>query len=234
MNRRPYPSRNRPTARPRSRAAGWLLTALVASVLAGSVQAGELYRFKNASGGLVLSSSIPNERVTEGYEVIDSYSGRLLRTVAPQISAEEAAAKAEFERRVGVCKIALRRVQTMYESNEDIDKAETKALQSLETRIVNAQANLTHLRNQRSNFEDQAARMERSGNGVTPALMGNLERANNQIANLEKEIQHRSAEQDEARDGYALDRKIFAVEDCELAASQGEFAADDPQLADNG
>lgn len=234
MKSRPHPLSPSPSLRPRSRAVGWLLAALAAGSLAGPVQAGELYRFKSAGGGLVLSSSIPNERVTQGYEVIDGYSGRVLRTVAPQISAAEAAAKAEFERRVGVCQIALRRVQTMYESNEDIDSAETKALQSLETRIVNAQANLTHLKNQRSNFEDQAARMERSGNGVTPALMGNLERANNQIENLEQEIAHRSAEQEETQAGYALDRKIFAVEDCEAAAVHAVFDSEDPQLADNG
>ncbi|MFK7912420.1 MAG: hypothetical protein AB8B93_00785 [Pseudomonadales bacterium] len=185
--------------------------------------AGQLYRFTNADGGLELSSSVPNARVPFGYDVIDSRSGRLLRKVDPQLTAAEAAAKAERERRIGVCAIAQRRVQTMYESDADINDAESKALQSLETRIVNAQANLTHLRNQRSKLEDQAARLERNGTGVTPVLVGNLDRANNQIDNLDLEIEHRRQEMADTRAGYEQDRAIFALGDCEVAASSPLF-----------
>lgn len=206
---------------------------LLSLLIVSTAQAGQLYRYRNADGGLEISSSIPNDRVPKGYEVIDSFSGRLLRTVAPQLTPEQAAAKAEHERRVGICEIAQRRVQTMYESNDDIDQAETKALQSLETRIVNAQANLTHLRSQRSKLEDQAARMERSGKGVTPILVGNLERAQNQIQNLEVEIVQRQEEQQETRNGYELDRQIFELGDCEQAAKSPLFDLQDAQLADN-
>ncbi len=207
----------------------------VSLMLLGSVaQAGQLYRYRNADGGVEISSSIPNDRVPKGYEVIDSTSGRLLRTVAPQLTPAQAAAKAEHERRVGVCTIAQRRVQTMYESDEDIDQAETKAMQSLQTRIVNAQANLTHLRSQRAKLEDQAARMERSGKGVSPILVGNLERAQNQIKNLEQEIVQRHSEQQETRDSYLLDRQIFELDDCEQAAKSPLFDLADEQIAENG
>lgn len=227
----------------RRRGAARMLTLALAgaAMLALPAHAAQLYRFTNSQGGLELSYSIPNDRVPYGYEVIDSQSGRLLRTVAPQLTPAEAAAKAEHERRMGVCKIAQRRVQTMYESDADIDDAETKAMQSLETRIVNAQANLTHLINQRSRLEDQAAQLERSGRGVTRRLIANLERANNQIKTLEREISQRHAERKETRDGYELDRSIFALGDCEVASASPLFdeqtAADsdsDEQLADNG
>lgn len=207
------------------------------AVAAAPAHAGKLYRFTGADGGLVLSSSIPNDRVPLGYDVIDSRSGRLLHKVAPQLTPAEAAAKAERERRIGVCKIAQRRVQTMYESDADIDDAETKALQSLETRVVNAQANLTHLQNQRSKLEDQAARLERNGTGVTPRLIANLERANTQIKNLELEIAQRHLEQDETKHSYTLDRSIFALGDCEVASESPLFdlkspvAANDDQVA---
>lgn len=215
-------------------------TVLVAVSL--PAHAGQLYRFTNAEGGVELSSSVPNSRVPFGYDVIDSRSGRLLRKVDPQLTPAQAAAKAERERRIGVCAIAQRRVQTMYESDVDIDDAESKALQSLETRIVNAKANLTHLRNQRSKLEDQAARMERNGTGVTPVLVGNLDRAANQIATLELEIEHRRQEQDDTRSGYEQDRAIFAMGDCEVASQSPLFdlklpvpeeAADD-RVAGNG
>lgn len=220
----------------------YLAAASVLVALTLPAHAGQLYRFTNADGGVELSSSVPNSRVPFGYDVIDSRSGRLLRKVDPQLTPAEAAAKAERERRIGVCAIAQRRVQTMYESDADINDAETKTLQSLETRIVNAQANLTHLRNQRSKLEDQAARLERNGTGVTPVLVGNLDRANTQITNLELEIAHRRQEQDDARAGYEQDRAIFALGDCEIASQSPLFdlkppvpeAAPDDQVAGNG
>ena len=186
-------------------------------------QAANLYRFRDANGGLVISSSIPNDRVPLGYEVIDGTSGRTLQKVAPQLSPAEAAAKAEFERRLALCTRAQRRVRTMYEVPEDIDAAETQALESLETRIINAQANLVHVRNQLSQFEQQAARLERNGTGVTAVLVGNIERAKAQIANLEQEIAQRRAEQAATRNEYARDRAIFKVNDCELAVDSALF-----------
>ena len=98
----------------RKRAPGLRQSVAVATLLAAMAlpaQAGQLYRFTNADGGLELSSSIPNDRVPFGYDVIDSRSGRLLRKVDPQLTAAEAAAKAELERRVNVCQIAQRRVR---------------------------------------------------------------------------------------------------------------------------
>lgn len=210
-----------------------LLVAVLGLLPLSMAQAGALYRYKNADGGIELSSSIPNDRVPFGYDVIDGASGRLLRTVAPQLTPAEAAAKAEHERRVGVCQIAQRRVQTMYESHEDIDNAEIKAMQSLETRIVNAQANLTHLRNQRSKLEDQAARLERSGKGVTPVLVGNLERASNQIETLLQEIDARRSEQLDTREGYELDRQIFSLGDCEVASKSRLFDLPEEQVAES-
>ncbi|MEM1230301.1 MAG: hypothetical protein AAGI15_07185 [Pseudomonadota bacterium] len=217
---------------PRALLAPLLLSVLLGPLSISAAHAGQLYRFKSAEGGTVLSSSIPNERVAFGYDVIDSNSGRVLRKVAPQLTPEEAAIKAEHERRVSVCEVALRRVRNMYESPADIDNAETKALQSLETRVVNAQANLTHIRNQRTNLEEQAARLERNGTGINPALMGNLERAGNQIANLEQEIEQRKVEREETLEGYALDRTIFAFDNCEAAAVSAVFDGDEPQLAE--
>ena len=203
-------------------------------LLALPAQAANLYRFRDANGGLVISSSIPNDRVPLGYEVIDGNSGRTLQKVAPQLSPAEAAAKAEFERRLALCARAQRRVQTMYETPTDIDAAEKQALESLETRIINAQANLTHVRNQLSQFEQQAARLERNGTGVTAVLVGNIERAKAQIANLEKEIAQRREEQAATRKEYSRDRAIFEVEECEQAVDSALFDLDseqDPELA---
>ena len=217
----------KPTLLPLRSSAVRLGVGLLVGALALPAQAANLYRYRNAEGGLVIASSIPNDRVPLGYEVIDSNSGRLLRRVAPQLTPAQAAAKAEFERRLKLCERSQRRVRTMYETSDDINAAEAQALESIETRVLNAEANLLHVRNQLSRFEEQAARLERSGTGVSAVLVGNIERANVQIANLEGEIDQRRVEMQRARVEYERDRAIFALGECESAVDSSLFDRQD-------
>lgn len=200
-----------------------IVVATLALALALPVQAAQLYRYRNADGGLVIASSVPNDRVPLGYEVLDQNSGRLVRTVAPQLTPAQAAAKAEFERRFALCETAQRRVKTMYESDADIDAAEAQAMESVETRIINAQANLTHVRKQQGQFEEQAARMERNGQGINTILVGNLDRTRVQVASLEQEIEQRRQEQAQIAIEYNRDRMVFDLSACEKAAGHQLF-----------
>ncbi len=183
-------------------------------------QAGQLYRYNNEQGGIEISASVPNELVINGYQVIDSATGRVLRTVAPQLTAEQARLKAAREARLAQCSDTQRRVNSLYETLEDIDHAENQALDSIETRIINAQAGLTQLRNQERDLEDQAARLERSGHGVTASLVGDIDLAKTQIENLEVEILGRRVEQDEARKQFDRDREVFQQGDCAKIAAK--------------
>lgn len=200
-----------------------LVAALAATCLsfwAPSSWAGQLYRYKNEQGITVIGSSVPNDIVRNGYQVIDSATGRVLRTVAAQLTAKQAKLKAAREERYAQCKDSQRRVNSLYETDEDIDHAEKQALDSIETRIINAQASLTQMRNQERDLEDQAARLERSGYGVTPVLVGNIKQAKAQIQNLELEILGRRVEQDEARKQFDRDREVFAQGDCSEIANK--------------
>lgn len=195
-------------------------TALLAMTLAPATWAGQLYRYANAQGGVVIGSNVPNDLVRNGYQVIDSATGRVLRTVAAQLTPKQAKLKAAREERYAQCRDSQRRVNSLYETNEDIDHAEKQALASIETRIINAQASLTQMRNQERDLEDQAARLERSGHGVTPILVGNIEQAKAQIQNLELETLGRRVEQDEARKQFDRDREVFLQGDCSVIAEQ--------------
>ncbi len=179
-----------------------------------SAQAGKLYRYTNAQGAIEIASSIPNELVKNGYQVIDSSSGRVLRTVAPQLTPQQVALKSARQKHIAQCRDAQRRVNSLYQHAEDIDLAERQALDSIETRILNAQASLTQLRIQQRDLEDQAARFERSGHGVTAQLMGNIEKARAQIETLEVEVLARRVEQDEARLQFVRDREVLRQGDC--------------------
>lgn len=191
-----------------------LVVALMATMLAPASWAGQLYRYANEQGGVVIGSTVPNDLVRNGYQVIDSSTGRVLRTIAAQLTAKQAKLKEVREKRYALCRDSQRRVNSLYETNEDIDHAEKQALASIETRIINAQASLTQMRNQERDLEDQAARLERSGYGVTPILVGNIEQAKAQIQNLELETLGRRIEQDEARTQFDRDREVFVQGDC--------------------
>jgi len=178
------------------------------AVLSPAANAGHLYRYKNADGFWVISSSIPSDRVTQGYRIIDE-AGRVVEEIAPQRSPEEARiylAELEEQRKRDD---AIRRINLLYGSEADIDHALKKALRSIDTSIANTQANIIHLRGQRQSLEDRAARIERAGNKITPKLVQNIETLDDQIQTLEREIASRQDEKETERQRHASDRDLF-------------------------
>lgn len=205
------------------------ITVGLALALPSAVHAAKLFRYMDERGNLVISYTIPNDRVKYGYEVVDE-TGRLLERVERQLTDEEYANKLHREKIQKECSIALRRVQTMYQGQADIDAAEEQALISIDTRIANAKANLGHVQNQKSELETQAAQLDIQGKSLSNELLDNIQRATSQERNLLEEIELRFAEKIEAREEFAYDRVVFELEDCERGlperqTSQVETAA---------
>ncbi len=179
--------------------------------LAGPVDAGggRLYRYKNPDGSLVISQVIPGDKVARGYDVIDATTGRLLERVPPQLTAEQLAVKQARDRERQVCMDDLERVKTLYSAEQEIDRALEEALESIDSRIKNAEANLTQLRSEQRKFEKEAAQLERTGGALSDMLESNIKRTKIQIETLEGEITQRHKEKDAARERFAADREIF-------------------------
>ena len=185
-----------------------LVVGLWLALVAPAADAGHLYRYKNDEGFWVISGSIPAERVTQGYRIIDE-AGRVVEEIAPQMSPEEARAHlAELEEQ-RKREEEIRRINLLYGSEEDIDHALNKALRSIDTSIANTQANIIQLRGQRQSLEDRAARIERAGNTITPKLVQNIETLDEQIQTLELEIANRNEEKEAERQRHASDRDLF-------------------------
>jgi len=193
------------------------LITLSCVTLAWQAEAARFYRYINAEGLEEISHTIPNDRVALGYDVLDA-NMRLVEHVARQLSPEEIVTRNRQQSEEAVCLTSQKRVRALYESEEDITQAEEQALDSLTNRITNAQANLAQLRNQHRALEEEAARMDRAGQSLTSIVLGNIDRANAQIENLEGEIAQRKVEKEETRRQHAVDLEVFRRSECLVAS----------------
>jgi len=176
--------------------------------VAADAEAARLYRYKNDDNVWVIASSVPNERVKNGYMIVDE-TGRLIQEVEPQRSPDQAAAYiAELEAQQERDE-AIRRINLLYGSEEDIGHALAKALDSIDKSLANTNANVRQLKSRRQRLETQAARIERSGSKLSPEIITNIAKLGDQIDNLEAEIDQRNTQKDVERDRHARDRVLF-------------------------
>lgn len=189
------------------------LLGLMLLVAATSAHA-NLFRYKDANGVMVISHTIPNERVRHGYEIVDTY-GELIQVVPAQLSEEEYEAKLAREQGIAECEKALTRVHRLYQNESDIDYAERQSLKSMDQSITNIRANLSVLSKQREEFEARAAQLDVSGRTIPVALLDNIDRAKVQEGNLQDEIEKRHQEKEALKLSHAFDRRVLAMRSCE-------------------
>ncbi len=201
-----------------------IIAALLLSLAAAAAHAQQFFRYKDKTDTMVLSHTIPADRVKYGYDIVDE-SGTLIRRVAAQLSDEAYREKVAQEKAVAECEAAVHRVNNLYQTIDDIDYAEEKQLAGIDTSIANARANLTHVRNQRRELESQAAQKDLEGKSIPNALLDNIERARSQEKNLKDEIEARLAEKLDQRIQYRYDRKVFELRNCEDGLPSRELAS---------
>ena len=175
-----------------------------------SVSAHSYFRYVDENGKLVLSQTIPNERVRYGYDVLDQ-NGNLIERVEPQLTESQYQRKLELEAAQQECLMKLDRTHKLYQSAGDIDYAEGQALKSLENRVSNTRANLTMAQNQLLEFESTAAQLDLAGKVIPDALLDNIARAKFQVDNLGQEITRRSAERGTLVNAYAFDLSLIHI-----------------------
>lgn len=189
------------------------LVSMLAGVCVASQPQVQLYRFTNAQGKLEIAYVIPNDRVKFGYDVLDD-SGRLVRRVAPELTAAELEAKRKRDAALAECRATWQRVSTMYQTEADIDRYEAEEIESLETTVANDRANLLVLKGQHDDLLAQAARTERSGGTLTGILIQNIERAANQVKLLEQTIVNREKERNKIAGRFERERAAFRRGKC--------------------
>jgi len=188
---------------------------MIGSLCAGVAQAQLLYRWTNEQGLPEVSNSIPPKEVEKGYEILDGSSMRVLKVVSPKMTEAEYQEAVRREKARAACEAALDRVLYLYQTAEDIDKAENAALKSIDGRIQNANENLKSFKSRLAVLEADAASQERQGENVEKGLLADISDANSQIASLEREIEQREAEKVNKHVEYDEERRMFAVGTCD-------------------
>lgn len=174
----------------------------------------DFFRYRDETGALVLSTTIPASRVRYGYDLVDEY-GNLIQRVDPQLSEEAYQRKLEREAMVLECEKTLDRVRKLYQIEADIDYAEAQGLESIDEAIANLRANLQVVTGQREELESQAGQIDIQGKTIPNSLLDQIERAKNQEATLTEEIEKRFGDKLELRNIHSFDRKVFALRSCE-------------------
>lgn len=176
---------------------------LAAAALVGaSHAAGNLYKYKNDKGVMVIESSIPPEYANRGYQVI-SPAGHVIQTVAPAAPQEEqeaAARKRQEDAVMGRRDVELRK---LYSSPEDAVRLRNRQMDSVLINVDFAKGQLLQLTNKRKLELEQAARMERKGQKVSQAMRDSIERLNRQVAEKEAQIKGYEADREKIRTDFS-------------------------------
>lgn len=185
-------------------------TLSLSAVLASLATAGELYRYTNDQGVVVLDrQGVPPQHIGKGYEVLNE-QGRVVRSVAPT-SREEMQRQLNAQAQAGADERLLR----LYASPEDVERAKARKLAELDSVIGIARGNLQSLHTQQANLQSQAAEHERAGRKVPEALIGQLDTLKKEQLRVQRDIERyrsvklqaeRSFEADKARISELMSR----------------------------
>lgn len=150
---------------------------------AGPSAAGNLYRYVNEQGELILSNQVPPNEVVRGYEILDK-RGKVIETVAPPLTQEEREAKAAEEAR----KANDKKIMRLYTNYDDIDRARNLVISQIDANIVIIQENIAGLIRQRETTQASAAELERKGKGSSDEIADKLFNIDKKIKSENKRL----------------------------------------------
>ncbi|MDM3870537.1 hypothetical protein QSV34_04105 [Porticoccus sp. W117] len=182
---------------PLAMAAGLLLTAVPQAW--AQQEGGRYYRYEDAQGNTVISTSIPKEFAAKGYEIL-SGTFKLLQTVEPHVilSDEEKAAKLALQQQQVEDQYLLK----SYSSVTEIEAARDRKLDSLSRDIALIEDNLKNTQLQRKQEERKAADAQRGGRNVSEAVINMLSELERREADAQQAMAQRRDELEKERQRY--------------------------------
>lgn len=184
----------------------------IALLLGGAVtiaDAAELYRYVNDKGVTVLDRSVPPQYVSRGYEVLDR-DGRVKQVVPAALSPEERQAQRVAEQEQQRQRSADETLLRLYSSVDDLNRAQARQIQQIESLIASAEAGLLTLQSQRDEVQSRAASQERAGREVDQQLLQRLQAIEAEQQRLERQIARHQQEIERVNQTFAARRERLA------------------------
>jgi len=205
------------TANANSASATFFTFLLVSVLLCGSpsLDARELYRYKDASGVSVINDRLPPEFAALGYEVL-SETGVLLRVVSPKKTPEQLEAldaqESEVERAQRQAEQQRKADELLlirYSSIDDIKAARERSLQALQIRANILRSNLRSMAQQMGNYQAEAAAIERLGQPLDQERIDAIQNLRARIETSQLALSDREQEMKEVTQAYQADIDRF-------------------------
>lgn len=195
-----------------------LFSFLLATVLlcaSSSLDARELYRYKDASGVSVINDRLPPEIAALGYEVL-SETGVLLRVVPPKKTPEQLEAldaqESDVERAQRQAEQQRKADELLlirYSSIDDIKAARERSLQALQIRANILRSNLRSMAQQMGNYQAEAAAIERLGQPLDQERIDVIKSLRARIETSQRALSDREQEVNEVTQAYQDDIDRF-------------------------
>lgn len=192
-----------------------LLGAVLLAALAPAASGGELYRYRNQEGNVVVDYQVPAEYVGRGYEVLNE-DGMVVRVVPRELTEEEkkaADAQRKLEEEARAEQERLRQwdesLLLRYSTVADIEAARERALSNLRIRLSILKGNRRSLKQKVENYQAEAANLERAGREVDVARLRAIEDLQAEITTTERAIADRQREIEELSDDFQADIERF-------------------------
>lgn len=140
-------------------------------------EAGNLYRYRNSEGNLVIDHQVPPEYIPRGYEIITD-TGRVEEVVPPQAEKTDSAGEvsvsaAEVARRFEEDQMLLR----SYSSLDELQDAGARRLEQLAREIEIIESNMAKNQQQLQQFRERAAHHQFNGEKLPDALLKSIDDA---------------------------------------------------------
>lgn len=187
------------------------------------------YRWKDASGVVHFSDTIPSSALAGGYDIVNS-QGTVVRHVERELSpAERRAAAAAAARDAAARREAQQRqiedaqMLAAYPTDKDLQQSQQAQLQQIQTDIASLETNLHSQEDSLTELLAHAADLEHSGQPIPPYVT-------RRIAEQRQSVNDERAALVQKRADYAKSQARFAAQLDHYRALRAKFRnADDPQ-----
>ena len=211
---------------------GCLVTVLLLGSVGGAV-AGQLYRYRDQNGELVVNSVLPPEAAQGGYDILSDSSMRLQKRVEPRLTPEQLAEQ-ERLKQVAEREAELQREQAAqdhtllatYTTVDDLSKAREVKIEAVRAGMAVSELSLVNAQQTLSARIERAAEYERDGKAVPPPIGAKITQTRDSIARHEANLVRGRTQIDEIRSDFAGQIERFKklkglVDEPEIDSSPG-------------